>query len=240
MRANKPHPWKHLDRKWGSHGPRRWDCQLGRPGRRPDVLNGNAGRKNKLSQLLAMTNAGVQTLSAFERPPLQQEVYPLIARRFHHVAGRDIRVCLQPEDAVVAYQNGSNFFTRFIPRAREYRVWIFRKRHLGSYEKVLARPERYTKFGCNYHNGWTFRLVNEASIPRDAVTLAGNAVAALGLDFGAVDILVGKDGTNYVLEVNSAPGVAGEDRQVIRALARKIANWDRNGFLRRNGATDAQ
>jgi len=77
--------------------------------------------------------------------------------------------------------------------------------------------------------------VTEANIPRAAVELAGDALQAIGLDFGAVDILVGKDGQNYVLECNSAPGVEGDDRQVIRALARKIANWERNGFLRRNG-----
>jgi D-alanine-D-alanine ligase-like ATP-grasp enzyme len=32
-----------------------------------------------------------------------------------------------------------------------------------------------------------------------------NAVVALGLDFGAVDLLIGDDGQTYVLEVNTAP-----------------------------------
>jgi hypothetical protein len=53
----------------------------------------------------------------------------------------------------------------------------------------------------------------------------------VSLDFGAVDILHGKDGHFYVLEVNTAPEVEGEGRQVIQSLADKIAAWEKNGIL---------
>ena len=200
------------------------------------VLNGNAGRYDKLRQQLRLREAGVACLDCFERVPSQQEFYPLIARRLHHVAGRDIRVCLQPEDAEHARRLGADFFTKFIPRETEFRVWIYRRRHLGTYQKILTRPERYRSFGCNYHNGWAFRLVQSESVPRNVVELAASAVDALGLDFGAADILIPKAGGGLVLEVNTAPGVEGDGRQVIQALARKIANWHNRGFLRRNGA----
>jgi D-alanine-D-alanine ligase-like ATP-grasp enzyme len=36
-----------------------------------------------------------------------------------------------------------------------------------------------------------------------------SAVNTLGLDFGAVDLIVAKDGRVYVLEVNTAPGIEG-------------------------------
>jgi D-alanine-D-alanine ligase-like ATP-grasp enzyme len=39
--------------------------------------------------------------------------------------------------------------------------------------------------------------------------LSVEAVAALGLDFGAVDIIEDKEGNFYVLEINTAPGLEG-------------------------------
>jgi glutathione synthase/RimK-type ligase-like ATP-grasp enzyme len=62
----------------------------------------------------------------------------------------------------------------------------------------------------------------------------------LGLDFGAVDVLLGRDGKFYVLECNTAPGVEGEGRQVIQALARKIANWVKKGYPTRKEALNEQ
>jgi hypothetical protein len=200
-----------------------------------NVLNGNAGRYDKYGQLQRLEEMHVPCLQTTRVAPRDQASYPWIARQAHHVAGRDIRLCLQPEDAEFALRHGHDFLTKFVPRAKEYRVWVYRRRHLGSYEKVLTHPERYKKFGCNYRNGWAFNLLNEAAIPRAAVELAGRAVDALGLDFGAADILVPKVGEPLILEVNTAPGVEGDGRQVIRALARRIVGWETHGFLRRNG-----
>lgn len=199
------------------------------------VLNGNAGRYDKYGQLQRLDEAGVPALTTTRTIPGDQATYPWIARTAHHVAGRDIRLCLQPEDAAFALTHGHDYLTKFVPRAREYRVWAYRRRHLGTYEKILTHPERYRKFGCNYHNGWAFRLLGEAAIPRDVVELAGRSVDSLGLDFGAADILVPKVGAPLVLEVNTAPGVEGDGRQVIRSLARHIVAWETHGFLRRNG-----
>jgi hypothetical protein len=202
------------------------------------VLNGNAGRYDKYGQLQRLDEVHVPCLTTTRVAPQDQASYPWIARTAHHVAGRDIRLCLQPEDAEFALQHGHDYLTKFVPRAREYRVWVYRRRHLGTYEKVLTRPDRYKTFGCNYRNGWAFNLLPEAAIPRPAVELAGRAVDSLGLDFGAADILIPKVGGPLILEVNTAPGVEGDGRQVIRALARRIVSWEQHGFLRRNG--DAQ
>ncbi|MNV71557.1 Ribosomal protein S6--L-glutamate ligase [compost metagenome] len=38
---------------------------------------------------------------------------------------------------------------------------------------------------------------------------AVDACEVLGLDFGAVDVALGKDGKVYVFEVNTAPGIEG-------------------------------
>lgn len=202
-------------------------------------LNANAGRYNKLQQLLTLQEKGVPTLRVLERGAnFETARYPLVGRKVQHREGKDIMLALQPEDVPMRLAAGCTFFTEYVPRSRECRVWVFRRRHLGTYEKVMRHPEQYKYYGCSYRNGFAFELVPAERVPRDAVEIAANAVNALGLDFGAVDMLLGKDGQWRVLEVNTAPGVEGPGRQVIQALASKIATWVQGGFKRRNGAGD--
>jgi len=62
----------------------------------------------------------------------------------------------------------------------------------------------------NHANGWVFAQPT-AAVPDDVLSEAIKAVEYLGLDFGAVDIIVGRDdGKPYVLEVNTSPGLQGE------------------------------
>lgn len=205
-------------------------------------LNKNAGRQDKHQQQQTLAGKGVRTIEAFspqDAARLPQNRFPMLGRKRAHVGGTDILLALQPEDVALRVRAGAEFFTPYIPSVTEYRVYVYRKQHLGTYQKVMVRPQEYKKVGRNYKNGFAFQLVLSDDVPRTAVELAGAAVAALDLDFGAVDILQGKDGHFYVLEVNTAPGVEGEGRQVIQSLADKIATWEKNGFLHRNGSAEA-
>ena len=57
--------------------------------------------------------------------------------------------------------------------------------------------------------------------------LGTNAVASLGMDFGAVDII--KDGGGfYVLEVNSAPGIS-DNSNTLDAYVQAMRGWADNG-----------
>lgn len=221
-----------------------WGVPL-QPGQRPS-LNRNASRLDKYNQLVYLHRERVRVPESFIDPaaataqdPVAARSGAYLARKFRHVGGKDIMPVLQFSDFAARKRAGADFFTKFVPSDQEIRCWMYRKRHLGSYEKFLAHPEKYRKIGRNYGNGFAFRLLQEAAIPRDAVLLAGSAVDALGLDFGAVDLIHGLDGNWYVLEVNTAPGVEGENRQVIASLAHRIAQWDANGCPRRNGDADA-
>ena len=203
------------------------------------TLNARCSSRNKLDELIALFNAGVQTVPVFRVPhpsDLGSLPYPVLARKLQHHGGFDIRYCKNALRAKRALAAGRQFFTRYIPSTTEFRVWVYRRRHLGTYEKVLAHPEmRKRMIGRNYKNGYAFQLVREESIPRTAVDLAVRAVDALGLDFGAVDVLLGRDGKFYVLECNSAPGVQDEGRQVIQSLAAHIARWVKKGYPPRKG-----
>lgn len=214
-------------------------------------LNANAGARNKLEELQTFHASGVKAPQVYRFNGFRmvngrgQEVierdlqFPLFGRQTLHREGKDIMPALQMEDIKLRMAAGASFFTGYIPRETEYRVWIYRKRHGATYEKVMRYPEKYKYFGCSYRNGFAFELCSDRPgstrpIPRDAVAVASDAVASLGLDFGAVDVLKGKDGGYYALEVNTAPGVEGA-RQSINFLADKIANWARLGYPRRNG-----
>lgn len=156
------------------------------------------------------------------------------------MGGRDIVPILGPSDLADRLSLSQiEFLTEYVDTVKEYRVWVYRGRHLGSYEKYLSRPERYTGIGRNYDNGWAFRLVPSDAVDRQVVAIAGLAVDALGLDFGGVDVGVRPDGSPVVFEVNRAPGVEGGTRQVIRALGRKIANWVRSGCPKRSAAAQS-
>lgn len=202
-------------------------------------LNRNCSRFNKLQQLQQLQRSEILTVPVFETLPQGAENYPLMGRNLRHHGGLDIALIMQPGDAQL-YR--SDYYTRYIPRDTEFRTWVYRRRHLGTYEKVLRYPERNRRrqrLGANFRNGFAFTLVPGETVPEGLRDIASRAVEALGLDFGAVDVLRGLDQRLYVLEVNTAPGVEGEDRFAIRALAEKIQRWSNLNFPRRNGDRDA-
>lgn len=57
--------------------------------------------------------------------------------------------------------------------------------------------------------GWKFKGVAPTNVPKDIKKVSLAAVKALGLDFGAVDLVLDLEGNPYILEVNSAPGLEG-------------------------------
>lgn len=94
---------------------------------------------------------------------------------------------------------------------REFRIHVMngtvtyvqqKKRADGAQE----RPE-YSNVVRNYHTGWIYASSDVR--PSDAALRAAiDAVSALGLDFGAVDVITRRDSV-WVLEVNTAPGLQG-------------------------------
>ena len=57
--------------------------------------------------------------------------------------------------------------------------------------------------------GWKFRSVSLNNVKSALKTAAINAIAAIGLDFGAVDCALDTNDNPYIIEVNSGPGLQG-------------------------------
>lgn len=210
---------------------------VGRAGDR--TLNGNCSALNKMQQAVALKEGlGLGALDIFTTVAEAENAVrrtPLFARSLVHSRGRDIKLALEPWQIRPLIASGSRFFTSHVPSQREFRVWTYRNRHLGTYEKILRRPEDCKRLGRNYDNGFDFSGIENPDVPEALKDISRRAIAALDLDFGAVDILQNTAGGYVVLEVNSAPGVSNERRRVIQALAHRIIRWAENGCpTRRN------
>lgn len=120
-------------------------------------------------------------------------------------AGAGIKVMRSVADLVPAA-----LYVKYIKKTEELRIHVAFGQAIFRQEKKRSSAAEQTadqKLIRNHGNGWVFcprEVVPDGVAEREAV----KAVAALGLDFGAVDIVVEKTtGKPYVLEVNTAPGI---------------------------------
>lgn len=100
-------------------------------------------------------------------------------------------------------------YVAYVRKQREFRVHVFDGRAVAVQEKkresdVSQTPDQ--RLIRNRANGWVF-TVQDIAEPQGLRDLGVAACRALQLDFGAVDIILGKDDRLYVLEVNTAPGL---------------------------------
>jgi len=116
-------------------------------------------------------------------------------------------------NGIVVLQYGSEWvdaplYTKYI-KAHEYRVHVFNNKVIDVQKKRRKVEGQVNDFIKNSSNNWVF-CRDDVAPPFEIYTAATGAVKALGLDFGAVDILHrAKDNIVAVLEVNTAPGIEG-------------------------------
>lgn len=138
-------------------------------------------------------------------------------------SGRGIVLCDLEHPLVAA-----PLYVKYKKKRKEFRVHVFQGQIIDKAEKrkrrVEARPPNFDGFIRNLSNGWVYCRDNIVS-PPDLDGLAISACTALGLDFGAVDIIWNeKENKCYVLEVNTAPGLQGT---TLENYAQAIYNWIR-------------
>ena len=122
-------------------------------------------------------------------------------------SGRGIVMASTIEELVAA-----PLYVKYVKKQQEYRVHVAGGNVIDTQRKMRSRdvPDDQVDWQVrNLAGGFIFgREGVEADFLRDA--LAISSVTALGLDFGAVDIIYNeRSGQYYVLEVNTAPGLQG-------------------------------
>jgi hypothetical protein len=122
-----------------------------------------------------------------------------IGRCLKHSQGRDIILPGKP--------GSSEFWVGWVPSFNEWRIHVWKKRVIARGIKHYVGTKAMAKYPIrSRRKGW--RLRHDIDPPQAVRDAARKAVAALGYDFGAVDILIrDPDDAIVILEVNSAPGL---------------------------------
>lgn len=124
-------------------------------------------------------------------------------------------VLLEGKDAEIVK---APLYTLYVPKKDEYRVHVARKQVENANNIFVFDIQRKAKKADveeanfkirNLANGFIYAR-NELVTPECVEDVALKAFEALGLDFGAIDIIYNaKQDRAYVLEVNTAPGLTG-------------------------------
>jgi len=136
----------------------------------------------------------------------------LVVRRATHHQGKFLHVCSTLNELVKACQlYGEDYYiSTYISKVAEYRVFVVSGRAVWVANKTPADKDAVA---WNVAQGGRFDNVRFNDWPLRVVKVAIEAFLLSGLDFGGVDIMVGEDGTPYVLEINSAPSQTSPYRQ---------------------------
>ena len=102
-------------------------------------------------------------------------------------------------------------YTQYIKKKEEYRLHVMHNEVFFVQRKArkLEIPNEEVNWQVRNLAGGFIYANQDVEIAEEAKEQAVKAIIALGLDFGAVDVILGTDKQFYVLEVNTACGLAG-------------------------------
>lgn len=202
---------------WGSSQITR-DIPMG------DVLNqpeSVARASNKLETFKALSLAGMSVPEWTEDPDeaklwlIGHREFDLVVRHKlngHSGDGIEIEKSKDWENAVPHDFPIAPLYTKYIKKKEEYRIHVFQGDAFFVQRKArkLDVPKENVNWKVRNLAGGFIFAHKDVEVDDIARREAVAAVAALALDFGAVDIIHGTDGKFYVLEVNTACGLEGE------------------------------
>lgn len=209
--GNYHHTKAHLVVNWGHGAAPYWGNQVAATAK--NILNHWSKihvAVNKLRSFKAFKEAGVPTpeWTASRTKALEwiKAGDVCICRTLlSSMEGKGIVVATKPSELVDA-----PLYTKLFPKDKEYRVHVFNGEVIDYVQKKLKNdaPKDRCKYIRNTANGWIFAR-NDVVLPESVRQRAKEAVKAVGLDFGAVDLATNKSGKVVVFEINTAPGIEG-------------------------------
>ena len=170
----------------------------------------NVGRAaNKLAFFNDMAENAPEVIPEFwtYRDEIPEDAYPIVCRTVLNGHSGEGIVIADTEDELV----DAPLYVKYIKKDQEYRI------HVAGGE-VISVQRKARKYDVpddevnwrirNHGNGFVFAR-NEVEAPDEVTDVATRAVGAMGLDFGAADVVYTRDRKAFVLEINTAPGLEG-------------------------------
>jgi glutathione synthase/RimK-type ligase-like ATP-grasp enzyme len=134
--------------------------------------------------------------------------FPLLARPHHHQQGRGFHIVNNRQE-LARYDQNTHYLQEIVQKINEYRLFVLQDRIIEADLKEVPQDNPNVMVR-NHTTGCFFRWVRVATLPLELKRAARDAIAACGLDFGAVDCATVRtprgEGVT-VFEVNSAPGL---------------------------------
>jgi glutathione synthase/RimK-type ligase-like ATP-grasp enzyme len=189
----------------------------------PDAIR---DASNKLTAFNAMKAAGVRVPDYWtDKADIPDDAFPIMCRTLLTASeGRGIVVAEKREELVHA-----PLYTKYVKKKDEYRIHVLRRpgmepEAISIQRKAKRRDVDEADFKIrNLANGFVFVREGVAP-PVDVIQQACSAVVASGLAFGAVDVIWNEhQGSAYVLEINTAPGLEGQTVEDYANAFRAIA-----------------
>ena len=103
-------------------------------------------------------------------------------------------------------------YVQYIPKKEEYRIHVNQEQVFFVQRKARKNdvPDEKVNWKVRNHQNGFIYANKDVEVAEVAKKYAIEAIKAIGLDFGAVDIIYNaKNDAWYVLEVNTAPGLSG-------------------------------
>lgn len=168
---------------------------------------------NKLHFFQACSKAGVSTPSWTGEVGIAKDWAragrTVVARTMlRGSGGAGIVICESVEDVPPA-----ELYTIYVPKKSEWRVHLTSRGVFDVQRKARRKdfPEDRINWRVrNLEGGFIYAREGNEDVPRCVVNVAREALAATGLDFGAVDVIYNeRHDRAFVLEINTAPGLEG-------------------------------
>ena len=177
---------------------------------------------NKLFFFQQMSDVGGVSIPRFwtRQEDIPDDAFPIVCRTIlNGHSGRGI---------VIADDRGglvrAPLYVQYVKKQDEYRVHVVNNQSIIIQRKARRRetPDDQVNWQVrNLDGGFVFVLCDPNDVPPCVVQQACDAVRALGLDFGAADVIYNqRSNTAYVLEVNCAPGLEERTAQAYAAAFR--------------------